>query len=316
MFVLCSTALLGLALLAAPIEAAPQRTPLPTCEAGTRHVELDADSTARQTPQVCIRPELSLTLLFDTKLARVEVAGRERFRRVTMADDALTLVASESLSDGERVPVTVYFQDNAVPASVTFELVVHPSEAERQVEVTRHARTLASYQQGEQQARAEARQCLEEKARLQSECAGQVGLTGLIAQGLLGEQGIPSRDISKTIVAHPANTLALREAHTYRSGTQREVGEQPGVRLVVEMTLWNKSAQPWTPAGAMLVGPRHAELKPLGVWPLEPIPPGKQGRIVVELEAAESEARGPFTLKLWSQEDVTRSERFDGVTFP
>ncbi|WP_157774844.1 DUF2381 family protein [Melittangium boletus] len=62
-----------------------------------------------KTPEVCIRPELSLTLCFDAKLARVEVEGREWFRRVKLVDDTLTLVASEALHDGERVPVTVYF---------------------------------------------------------------------------------------------------------------------------------------------------------------------------------------------------------------
>jgi para-nitrobenzyl esterase len=51
------------------------------------------------------RPEPSLTLFFDTKLARVEVEGQERFRRVKMMDDTLTLVASEALHDRERVPV-------------------------------------------------------------------------------------------------------------------------------------------------------------------------------------------------------------------
>jgi len=87
---------------------------------------------------VCIRPELSLTLFFDARLARVDVEGRERFRRVKLVDDTLTLVASEALHDGARVPVTVYFEDGAAPTRATFVLVVHPSQAERQVEVSRH----------------------------------------------------------------------------------------------------------------------------------------------------------------------------------
>ncbi|HZH13103.1 MAG TPA: DUF2381 family protein [Archangium sp.] len=37
------------------------------------------------------------------------------------------LVASEALRDGERVPVTVYFEDGAAPADATFVLVIHPS---------------------------------------------------------------------------------------------------------------------------------------------------------------------------------------------
>ncbi len=61
-----------------PSDATP---PLPVCEMGTRHVELTAD-TSSPAPEICIRPDLALDLFFDTKVALVEVEGRERFRRV------------------------------------------------------------------------------------------------------------------------------------------------------------------------------------------------------------------------------------------
>jgi uncharacterized protein (TIGR02268 family) len=196
------------------------------------------------------------------------------------------------------------------------ELVVHPSEAERQVEVTRHPRTLTSYQQGERQARAEVQRCREEKARLQAECAGQVGLTSLLAQELMGEGGIPYKDIYKSVTSPPANTLTSSNPRTYRSETARKEGGHKVVRLAVELELRNRGKQPWTPAGAVLVGPQHVELKVLGVWPLEPIPPGTKRRVVVEAEATEDAARNTFALELWSQEGGGGSERFDGVTFP
>jgi uncharacterized protein (TIGR02268 family) len=264
---------------------------------------------------VCIHPGLSTNLLFDAKLARVELAGRDRFR-VMEGDAGLALVPTEALTEGERVPVTVYFQDGAAPASATFNLVVHPFEAERQVEVTRHPRTLASYREGEQQARAELQQCRGEKAILQAKCAGQVGLTGLLAQGLLGEGGVAAKNIKVDLAASPGNTLTYTEAHSYRSDTARGKSRPQAVRLAVALELWNTGAQPWTPASAVLVSPQHAELKALGMWPLEPIPSGKSHRVVVEVEATAGEARGPFTLELWSQEGGARSERFDGVTFP
>ena len=113
MLTLSSCALLGLVLLTAPVEAT-KRAPLPTCAAGTRYIELTADAPNTPT-EVCIRPELALNLFFDAKLARVDVEGRERFRLVAMVDGIVTLVASESLHDGERVPVTVSFQDTAAP---------------------------------------------------------------------------------------------------------------------------------------------------------------------------------------------------------
>ncbi|WP_257460536.1 DUF2381 family protein [Archangium lipolyticum] len=313
MFAPSSAALLGLVLLAAPAGAA-ERTPFPTCETGTRHIELEADAPDIPS-EVCIHPQLSTNLFFDSKLARVELAARERFR-VIEGDFGLTLVPSESLHDGERVPVTVHFQDGAAPASVTFQLVVHPSEAERQVEVTRHPRTLASYRQGEQQARAESQQCREDKARLQAECSGQVGLTGLIAQERMGKGGVAYKDLGHEVTSRSGNTVTSMHASSYRSDTYRE-GEKTGVvRLAVAQALINTGKRPWTPAGAALVGFRRTKWKALNVWPGESIPPGLMRQVVVEVEAPESEARGAFTLEMWGQEDAARIELFDGVTFP
>jgi uncharacterized protein (TIGR02268 family) len=313
MFALSSVSLLELVLLAAPASVSGQR-PLPTCESGTRRIELTAETVARR-PAVCIHPGLSTSFFFDAKLARVELAGRERFR-VVEGKVGFALVPTEALPAGERVPVTVYFQDGAAPASVTFQLVVHPSEAERQVEVTRHRRTLVSYQEGEQQARAEVQRCREENARLQAECAGQVGLTSLLAQGFMGEGGVPAKDITEDVSSRPANTLTNIKARTYRSTTERGEGAHKVVRLAVELELHNNGSTPWMPAGAVLVGPKHVELKALSVWTLEPIHPGTKRRVVVEVEATEEAARGTFTLVLWSQEGGGGSESFDGVTFP
>jgi uncharacterized protein (TIGR02268 family) len=312
MFAQSFAALLEWVLLAAPVGALGQR-PLPTCESGTRRLELTAETAARQ-PEVCIHPGLPTSFFFDAKLARVEVAGRERFR-VVEGEEGFTLVPMAAWPDAERVPVTVYFQDGAAPARITFELVVHPSEAERLVEVTRQPRTLASYQQGEQQARAEVQRCREEKARLQAECAGQVGLTSLLVQGLLGKGGIPDKNIHGNITPPPASTLRINKARTYRSLTEREEGAHRVVRLAVELELLNTGSMTWTPARAVLEGPQHIELKVLSVWSLTPMAPGRKGRIVVEAEATEAAARSTFTLELWSQEGGG-SERFEGVTFP
>jgi uncharacterized protein (TIGR02268 family) len=306
------SALLGLALLAAPADAT-ERAPLPTCETGTRYIELTADAPNNPT-EVCIRPELSLTLFFDTKLARVDVAGRERFRRVTMMDATLALVASEALHDGERVPVMVYFEDGAAPTSATLVLVVHPSQAERQVEVSRHARTLASFRQGEQQARAEAQQCREDKARLQAECSGQGGLTGLIDNEWLGEMGVVAQRLNA--VTRSAPPLEVFNVISYRTVGPEEQGRARRGRVAVELTLRNKGSVAWTPSGAALVGAKHEELTGLTVWPLKPILPGKGGRIVVELEATEREAQGSYTLKLWAGEARAEGLNLDGVTFP
>ncbi len=313
MFALSSTVLLPFVLLTTPVSASGQ-APLPHCESGTRHLKLMAD-TPRTAHEVCIRPGLSSSFLFNAKLARVELPGQERFR-LLKDETGFLLVPSRDVKDGERILVTVHFQEGVTPASITFLLVVHPAEAERQVEVTLQPRTVASYQEGEQRALEQAQRCQQDKARLQAECAGQVGLRGLFAQGLLGKEGIASKDLEKSLSAHPGNTLTTSEVRSYRSDTKRMEGGRKVVRLAVAQELHNNGRTPWTPAGAVLVGPRGEEWKALGVWPLEPLLPGEKYGFVVEVECTEEEARGTFTLKLWSQEGGASVELFDGVTFP
>ena len=316
MFALSSVALLGLVLLTTPPVDIASRTPLPVCEVGTLHIELMADAPGKA-GEVCIHPGLSTTLVFDSQLGRVELAGRERwFRVVLQGENALTLIPSEALAVGERVPVTVYFLDAAALASATLELVVHPTQAQRQVEVTRHPRTLLSYREGEQQARAEVQQCREEKARLQAECGDQVGLTVLIDKGLMGTGGIVSMDISRDVSARPGSTLRSAQAHSYRSDTECVEGALKVVRLAVRMELRNMGQTPWRPTGAVLTGPEHVELNAPGVWSREPIPPGDNRLVVVEVAATAREARGTFTLELRGEDGSARSEFFEGVTFP
>ncbi|MFY0525411.1 DUF2381 family protein [Archangium gephyra] len=264
---------------------------------------------------MCIHPGLSTNFYFDTKLTHVTLSGRERFR-VIADETGLALMPTRALAAGERVPLTVSFQDGAAPASVTFNLVVHPSEAARQVELTHRPRTLASYREGEQQAREEARRCLEEKARLEEGCGGKRGLLGLLAQEWLGEDGIPSKNLNLSVTSRPGNTLTSMEAHSYRSDTTRLEDGRVVVRLAVRLRLKNHGSTPWMPGGAVLVGPKGEEWKALGVWMQEPLAPGEKRDVGVEVEVPEDAARGTFTLKLWSEEAGGGGEFFDGVTFP
>jgi hypothetical protein len=54
----------------------------------------------------------------------------------------------------------------------------------------------------------------------------------------------------------------------------------------------------------------------MGVWSLEPIPTGTSRRVVVEQDAAQNEARGSYTLKLWAGEAGAGGANLDSVTFP
>ncbi|MFY0583581.1 DUF2381 family protein [Cystobacter fuscus] len=63
-------------------------------------------------------------------------------------------------------PVTVRFADGAAPASATFWLVGHAARGTRRVEVFREPRPAGALKRDAAEARAEARQCQEDKAQL------------------------------------------------------------------------------------------------------------------------------------------------------
>ena len=302
-----SAGLLSLALLSSTADAA-ERPPLPPCEAGDVRLEVDADAPGK-VPTFCITPELTSTFLFDAKLARVELEGREHFHRVVEVADSFMVIPSEAMRDLEPLRVTVYFADGAAPASLTFLLVVHPARAARQVDVLRQTRPVAFYKQEAREAQSKAQRCEEEKALLQAEQGGPDGLRGLRAAGLLDEgRGVTAKRISRELKPRPRAALAHVDAWSYRAGN-----EEKG-RVAVELALRNPGTKPWTLAGALLRGPKGEELKPLPEDTPVSIPPGLPGRVMVEFEATTNQAQGAYTLTLWDADG--RSVLLENVTFP
>jgi uncharacterized protein (TIGR02268 family) len=309
-----SAALLAL-ILPTALPAVTEPPSLPSCEAGVRYIELMADATGKP-PEVCIRPGFSTTFLFDSKRVRVELAGRERFERIMEGRDFFGFVPSESLRDGERILVSFHFEDGAAPEHATFILVVHPSQAEQQVEVSRNPRPVAAYRQEALQARAEVRQCQEEKAHLQARCGGRGGLTGLLAQELVGDGGVLSRNIKEKAGRAPGGSLLATQARSYRTTTRRTNGDRKVIRVAVEVWLLNGGTEPWRVEGAALLGPDGVALQGVEVWQSEPLHMGASLSVVVEVKLLEGEAEGPFLLKLWPGAGDTRSVSLHGVTFP
>jgi uncharacterized protein (TIGR02268 family) len=202
----------------------------------------------------------------------------------------------------------VRFADGAVPASVTFSLVVHPTRAEPQVNVYRQPRSAESFQQEARQEHERAERCEARLAQTQTEQKSPGSLIGLIDSGLVvGNKGIAARDISNITRQPPGEALKRTEAYSYRAEG----------RVAVALVVDNTSAQPWTvdAEGAALVGRGGVRLRVLRVWQPEPIPPGEIGRVVVEVEATEEQARGTYVLRL-GEANGPRTVTLRGVTFP
>jgi uncharacterized protein (TIGR02268 family) len=233
----------------------------------------------------------------------VRLEGCERCR-VTPAKDAVILVPAGELRPGQTLTLTVPFADGAAPVSVDIPLVVHPV-AERQVEVFRQRRTVESLMAEVKEKDAAVQRCQQELAQLRAEHNGPGGLLGALTSALMKEEGIPARSISREVMRRPDNALGVGKATTYRARA----------RIAVDMVLANPaSGAPWTAGGARLAG-REGELRVLAVWQPQPIAPGSQGRLVLEAEAAEEQARGPLTLTLWDA-DGQRTVVITNVMFP
>ncbi|XXF78376.1 DUF2381 family protein [Myxococcaceae bacterium GXIMD 01537] len=276
---------------------------------GVHRIEVSADDAgARTAPEVQISPGASTTFEFDSALAQegTTVESAERFSLVDIGQSTLRLVPSERIVAGERLRLTVRFRDGAVPTRAAFTLVVHPAQAERLVEVSREQRTVDSYKQEAKEARAEAQRCIEENERLRVEHGGPGGLTGPLASGVIGQDGLPAKSIHVMNKVGPeaGNVPWIRRAHGFRSGS----------RVAVMMEFVSPAAvKPWTAEGALLTSKRTGPLSVLTVWQSAPDAP--MFLIVVEAEAPSETAGGTFTLKLW-EAGGPRTVTLTNVTFP
>jgi uncharacterized protein (TIGR02268 family) len=279
---------------------------------GAARFVVTADAS-REAREVRIRPYSTLTFVFDTSVhpEGVVLEGREHFRQVSLSEDGLmlNLLLSGELPPGQRLTLTVRFADGRSPASLSFTLVVHP-QAEHQVEVFRRPRPGDSYKREAEEAEARLQRCQSELARERTERDAPRGLLRLLVLKQMNEEGVLARDITEDLSLRRGETFQVRQAISYRATGGEE--EAKVVQLAVALELRNKGAEPWTAAGAELVGPGGRWKMEL--WSLEPIIPGAWRYVRVQVELPAGEARGPYRLQLWD-ESGARTLTLAGVTF-
>jgi len=263
---------------------------------------------------VCIGPGLPITFRFDSPLRQqsLKIQDRGWFEDWSAGQQTFTLVPRDNLVAGKRADVEVCFADEAAPACTTFELIVHPGLGMQEVKVLRQVRPVAYFQQVVKDAEANLLQCRAEVQQLRAARVVPDGLRGAISSGLVDRfRGVVVKQLTWDVKGKEGNALIHHTVTSYRSKE----------RVAVEVYLTNPGAEPWTAAGAVLRSTKGEVLKPLPLWPSEPILPaapgeeGKRGRIVVEVLATEKEARGSYTLTLWDAERQ-RTVTLGNVTFP
>jgi len=278
---------------------------------GARHLEARVDALGQE-QRVRISPHHTTTFVFNAPLlpGGVVVEEPELFGVVSRdeAHGLVTLLPSSELPLGKELRLTVRFADGALPASAAFRLLVRATGAESQVNVNRQPRSGESFQVEARQERERAEACEAELTRARAEQGQPGGLVGLIEEGwVVKAQGIEARDFLQTSRQRPGEAIYVSQAYSYRAQGRRAVA----------LEVKNTSAQPWTVdgEGVRLVSNTGARLRVVRVWPLEPLAPGEQRRLIVEVEAGEEETGSTYRLQL-GEADGARTITLRGVLFP
>jgi uncharacterized protein (TIGR02268 family) len=310
---LASSALL--LLLASPPDIEVRRPYPDACEESARSIALSTES-AWGSIEVCTSAELSTTFVFDSEVARVVLQDEEEFRRVDVDEGTLVLVPRRKSRLWKPSRMTVHFEGEAAPASVTFLLVPHPARLARQVEVFRFARPEEPCEREVWQLREENASLAQEVERLRAETRGQGSLTRLFTTGRMNprNQGVVASDLSKSITRPPAETFKVEDLVAYHYPLELPEDGEPMFRMALVLRLENVGTRPWKTARASLVRD-GVEVRPLEVWQPEPLAPKQRGLLILETELPEREAREKLTLQLWD-EDGARSVTIGNVGLP
>jgi uncharacterized protein (TIGR02268 family) len=289
---------LALAVLTGTAEAAEPHH-VPECSATSR---FDLEEFTEQAPRVCVTPDEPTTFVFGAQLPpRSVVVSDDNSMSFAQGDDFVTIYPKRSFLPGEIVKLTVRFADGAAPESASFWLVGHVALGARRVAVFRHRRPADALKREAAEARAEANQCQEEKARLLAERTVPSGLMG--AAWLERTDAVQSKDIFEDVKPHPDNALKTTGARVY---------SHPG-SVAARLRLLNPGPEPWTAAGAVLNDSTGAELE-LSVWHETAISPGSPGVVVVGTEKQTGQLGCPCTLKLWEAQGP-RTVTLGNITF-
>jgi uncharacterized protein (TIGR02268 family) len=209
------------------------------------------------------------------------VVDRTRFKWVDVGDRILALEPITDLGPGERLILQVSFKDKALPAKAVIAILSKVDVMDGKVEVDRRANTPEALLAALKQKEAE----LEE---LKARCAGS-GPAGLVLSGWLTQAMHP---MPLTVEAPSADPSGLK--------VQRGVGYAGTSSTLVAIWLINLPSQkPWALGQARLIGPRHAPVKVLSVqMKPEPLAPGEEGLVVVEVAVPPWQASKDFNVEL------------------
>lgn len=202
--------------------------------------------------------------------ASVELEGwPARFRWVDKGERLVAVELAIDLGSEEKLAMRVRYKDGATPATVSFALVSHPTQVDKEIEVVRRPRTPEVL----------------EAALAQCEAGSP---SNLVLSGRLDMEGVRARRIQ--VFEDIQAGMMLKEGTGFRASTWALVA------IVVRNLPGQRS---WTAGEARLTRADGSPVKVLSVRMDRPqLAPGETGRVVAETEAPYWKATEVFRFEL------------------
>lgn len=277
------------------------------CEVAPPRVDLLPETTSAPS-KACISASLVTVFSFDTEINRdsISIQGRDRFEKVEASSSVIILKPKHNLTPGERYLLSVSFLDDSAPESVTFLLVAHPALATRQIDVFRRARPIEAYRQEVQEARTENAQLRSRVKQLESQALTKGGLTDPIANGIVGEDGVKTKQLWELLGIH-GDALAVRECLSFHAV---EMGH-----VALSLRLAQPQPQEWSIKEIFLADDHGGVFRPFTWLGEGPIPPSNVPyKVILEWQLKGSEVARSFTLVVVGNDG--RTVRVGRIVFP
>lgn len=295
-----SSILVLMLLQGSPVEYPPT---VRACE-DLKRIEL-ALAPAGQAREICVSPGHMTTIVFDERMD-VELQDEARFLEVTRGRSIISILPPQDMVPGERLRLTARIGDGPSQQRVTFTLVAHAGLATHQVEVYRDQRSRESFLHEVALEQAKNRELRAELRLMRVRLEQSGGIRSLVYARTSGTYGIVNRILAgmDELIPSESNVLVCLDAVSYRAQTS----------VAAQVWLSNLSLEPWRTVDASLVDAEGRKMQGLKIRQDLPILPQGDGSVIVEAEAAMSDAQGELSLTLW--DDSARSITLHRLRFP
>ncbi|MET0404477.1 MAG: DUF2381 family protein [Cystobacter sp.] len=255
------------------------------------------------TPEICISAGILTGFIFDRPVS-IDLQDEVRFGEVLRGRAGISLVPPSDLTSGERLRLSIHFEQDPPEKKVTFVLVSYPGQATHQVDVFHDSRSQDSLRHELWEERLNNVALREENQTLREELRAARRLRQVFLSGELRSTGIASKKLPIDPAWRERKPIAILQGTSFKAARS----------LAVWISVANNGPQPWAVEDVRLTDANGERLQNLDPGPPQTIPPFGTGDVFIELSDHKHELTGEFSLTM--REKGPHSMTMPHITFP